>query len=105
MSQTTARIRITRRSGKVHVVAAPGSALAVDGGTTVSGDISLGANRGGRLAARSSSGWVKITLPSGARPATRLKAVSGHVRNECEPGHDGEVRAASVSGAISVTCR
>jgi DUF4097 and DUF4098 domain-containing protein YvlB len=224
MSETTARLRITRRSGKVHVVAEPGSSLAVDGGTfvenadgtvdvrsvqsgvlevrcptgsdltistasgavdvegdagsvkvttksgnlsieratavdargasgrvkvgvctgrchvvfvssnvrideaaqavvatvsgnielgsvddaevkTVSGNISLGANKGGRLAARSISGAVKISLPAGSRPATRLKAVSGHVRNECEPGHDGEVRAATVSGAISVTCR
>jgi len=224
MSQTTARLRITRRSGKVNVVAAPGSALAVDGGTfvenddgtvdvrahggaalevrcptgtdltistasgavdvegdagsvkvttksgnlsieratavdargasgrvkvgvctgtchvvfvssnvrideaahavvatvsgdidigtvddaevkTVSGKISLGGKGGGRLAARSISGSVKISMPSGSRPATRLKAVSGRVRNECEPGHDGEVRAATVSGAISVTCR
>jgi DUF4097 and DUF4098 domain-containing protein YvlB len=224
MSETTARLRITRRSGKVRVVAAPGSALAVDGGTyvhnddgtvdvrakggsvlevqcptgsdltistasgavdvqgdagsvkvttksgnlsieratavdargasgkvevgvctgdchvvfvssnvhigeatkatvatvsgnidvgaadvaevkTVSGNISVAGNAGGRVAARSISGSVKISVPDGARPATRLKAVSGHVRCECEQGHDGEVRAATVSGAISVTCR
>ena len=72
---------------------------------TVSGNISVGGNAGGRVAARSISGSVEVSVPEGARPATRLKAVSGHVRCECQEGHDGEVRAATVSGAISVTCR
>jgi len=72
---------------------------------TVSGNISVGGNRGGRVSARSISGSVKISLPQGARPATRLKAVSGHVRCDCEKGDEGEVRAATVSGAISVRCR
>lgn len=72
---------------------------------TVSGKISLGGRGGGRLAARSISGSVGVSVPSGSHPATRLKAVSGRVRCECEPGHDGEIRAASVSGSISVTCR
>jgi hypothetical protein len=31
--------------------------------------------------------------------------VSGRVRCEPDPGHDGEIKVASVSGAISVTCR
>jgi DUF4097 and DUF4098 domain-containing protein YvlB len=72
---------------------------------TVSGNISVGGNAGGRVAARSISGSVEVSVPEGSKPATRLKAVSGHVRCECEQGHDGEVRAATVSGAISVTCR
>src|SRR5262245_50026895 len=72
---------------------------------TVSGDITVGGNAGSRVAARSISGSVKISVPEGSKPATRLKAVSGKVRCECEQGHDGEVRAATVSGAISVTCR
>jgi len=72
---------------------------------TVSGTISLAARPGGRLAARSISGAVEISVPSGSRPATHLKAVTGRVRSECEPGHDGEIRAKSVSGSISVTCR
>jgi DUF4097 and DUF4098 domain-containing protein YvlB len=72
---------------------------------TVSGNIAVGGSAGARVAARSISGSVKISVPEGSRPATRLKAVSGHVRCDCESGHDGEVRAATVSGAISVTCR
>jgi DUF4097 and DUF4098 domain-containing protein YvlB len=72
---------------------------------TVSGSVSLGARGGGRLAARSISGTIKISVPDGARPETRLHAVSGRVRNDCAPGHEGEIRAKSISGAISVTCR
>jgi len=104
-------------SGNVHIGEAAKATVATVSGKievdevddaevkTVSGNIKLGANGGGHLAARSISGSVKISLPAGSRPATRLKAVSGHIRCECEPGHDGEVRAATVSGAISVRCR
>lgn len=72
---------------------------------TVSGRISLGGRGGGRLAARSISGALDFSVPPNSRPATHLKVVSGRVRCECEPGHDGEIRAKSVSGSISVTCR
>jgi DUF4097 and DUF4098 domain-containing protein YvlB len=72
---------------------------------TVSGSVSLGARGGGRLAARSISGSIKISVPGGSRPETNLAALSGRVRSDCEPGHDGEIRAKSLSGAISVTCR
>jgi DUF4097 and DUF4098 domain-containing protein YvlB len=104
-------------SGNVHIGAAAKATVATVSGNielgaadevevkTVSGKITVGGNAGGKIAARSISGSVKISVPLGSRPATRLKAVSGHVRCECEPGHDGEVRAATVSGAISVTCR
>lgn len=72
---------------------------------TVSGNISIGARGGGRLTARSISGALNFSVPANVRPATHLKVVSGRVRCECEPGHDGEIRAKSVSGSISVTCR
>jgi DUF4097 and DUF4098 domain-containing protein YvlB len=72
---------------------------------TVSGNISIGARGGGTMAARSISGSVEVTVPDGSRPATRLRAVSGHVRCEPQPGDDGEVKIKSVSGSISVTCR
>jgi hypothetical protein len=72
---------------------------------TVSGNISLGARGGGTMAARSISGSVKVSVPDGSRPATRLRAVSGKVRCEPQPGEDGEVKIKSVSGSISVTCR
>jgi DUF4097 and DUF4098 domain-containing protein YvlB len=72
---------------------------------SVSGNISLGARGGGKMAARSISGSVEISVPDGSRPATRLVAVSGRVRCEPQPGDDGEVKIKSVSGSISVTCR
>jgi len=72
---------------------------------TVSGHIVLGGRGGGRLAARSISGALKFSVPPNSRPATHLRVVSGRVRCECEPGNDGEIRAKSVSGSISVTCR
>jgi len=72
---------------------------------SVSGNISLGGRGRGQLAARSISGALDFSVPANSRPATHLKVVSGRVRCECEPGHDGEIRAKSVSGSISVTCR
>jgi len=72
---------------------------------TVSGSVRLAARGGGHLVARAISGSVSVSVPVGSRPTTRLKAVSGRVRCEPEPGHDGEIKVASVSGAISVTCR
>jgi Toastrack DUF4097 len=72
---------------------------------SVSGNIALGARGGGRLAARSISGSVEISVPPGDRPATRLKSVSGRIRCECGQGDHGEILAKTISGAISVTCR
>ena len=72
---------------------------------TVSGRVSLGARGGGRVAARSISGSIGVSGPSGSQPSARLHALSGRVRCECTQGHDGEIRAKSVSGSISVTCR
>jgi DUF4097 and DUF4098 domain-containing protein YvlB len=72
---------------------------------SVSGSISLGGRGGGRLAARTISGALHFSVPADSRPETHLKVVSGRVRCECDPGHDGEIRAKSVSGSITVTCR
>ena len=53
---------------------------------TVSGNIALGARGGGRLAARSISGAVKISVPAGDLPATRLKSMSGSRALRMRPG-------------------
>ena len=54
---------------------------------TVSGNISLGARGGGRLRRPVDLGHGRRSrCPTGSRPATRLKAVSGRVRCDCEPG-------------------
>jgi len=104
-------------SSKIHVDAAGRAVIATVSGNievdevgdaevkTVSGDIELGARGGGRLTARSISGSVKISVPDGDRPATRLRSVSGRVSCECDDGNDGEITAKTVSGRIKVTCR
>jgi len=109
--------RVAYVSSDVHIGAAGSATVATVSGNidvddvgdaevkTVSGRVSLGARGGGLLAARSISGSIDISVPLGSRPKTRLKAVSGRIRSDCETGHDGEIRAVSVSGAISVTCR
>jgi hypothetical protein len=104
-------------SGTVHIAEAGKAVVATVSGNieadevddaevkTVSGNIELGARGGGRLSARSISGSVKISVPDGDRPATRLKSVSGRISCECGQGDDGEIRAKTVSGRIAVTCR
>ena len=72
---------------------------------TVSGNIDIGARGGGRLSARSISGSVRITVPDGDRPSTRLKSVTGRISCECGQGENGEITAKTVSGRIAVTCR
>jgi hypothetical protein len=60
MSESTARLRITRRSGKVHVIAEPGSSLAVEGGTFVE-------NADGTVDVRSvQSGVLEVRCPTGS---------------------------------------
>ncbi len=104
-------------SGNVHIGNAGRAVVATVSGNievgavddaevkTVSGKVTIGARGGGHLAARAISGSLSVSVPAGSKPSTRLKAVSGRVRCEAEQGHDGEIKLASVSGAISITCR
>jgi DUF4097 and DUF4098 domain-containing protein YvlB len=104
-------------SGSVHIGEAGRAVVATVSGNieadavddaevkTVSGNIALGARGGGRLAARTISGSVKIWVPDGDQPATRLKSVSGRVKCECGEGDHGEISAKTISGGISVKCR
>jgi DUF4097 and DUF4098 domain-containing protein YvlB len=70
----------------------------------VSGTIELGASATGRVAVRSVSGTVKISVPQDRSPATRLRSVSGSVRCDCEQGGDGELDVKTISGTIRVAC-
>ena len=87
-------------SGDVDVEAAGDAEV-----KTVSGRVVLGARGGGRLVVRSISGAIEVSVPAGAKPATRLRSMSGRVHRECEPGDEGEIRASSMSGTITVSCR
>jgi hypothetical protein len=48
------------------------------------------------------SGSVTVTVPPGVRPELDLHTLSGAVRCDCEPGHDGSIRVTARSGRISV---
>jgi hypothetical protein len=48
------------------------------------------------------SGAVRVAVPPNARPATRLRSLSGRPRSEPEPGNDFEIAVQSLSGRIEV---
>jgi DUF4097 and DUF4098 domain-containing protein YvlB len=95
-----AKVEIAAVSGKV-------SADYVRDGRikTISGTIRVGTTGPGRVAVKSVSGTVEVAIPSEVRPSTRLHSVSGKVNCDCEPGSDGEISVATVSGTIRVSCR
>jgi DUF4097 and DUF4098 domain-containing protein YvlB len=117
VGECSGECRVVFVSGNVHIGEAARAVVATVSGNievgetddaevkTVSGNVTIGARGGGQLAARAISGSVSVSVPAGSKPSTRLKAVSGRVRCEAEQGHDGEIKLASVSGAISVVCR
>jgi len=70
---------------------------------TVSGKVELATKGSGRVAARTISGRVDVTVPSGRKPATRLTSVSGRIDSECPSGTDGEILVSTVSGRIKVS--
>jgi len=84
----TGECHVVFASSSVHVGEAGSAVIATVSGNiragavndaeikTVSGDIEIGSRGGGRLSARSISGSVRITVPEGERPSTRLKSVS-----------------------------
>jgi DUF4097 and DUF4098 domain-containing protein YvlB len=87
----TARLRITRRSGKVRVVAAPGAILAVDGGSHTLGEdgvVDIRADGGSTLEVHCASGTdLTISTASGAIAVL---------------GDAGSVKVNTKSGAISI---
>jgi hypothetical protein len=51
------------------------------------------------------SGSVTVTVPKGARPATRLMTLSGQVDCDCPEGDEGDIRVKTLSGGIRVVER
>jgi DUF4097 and DUF4098 domain-containing protein YvlB len=122
---TSGSVRVSRCDGECRVVVVSGSvrigraghalvsgvsgtiqAEKVDAADvkTVSGTTELGANAVGRVAVRSISGTVRISVPQDRSPATRLQSVSGSIRCDCDQGSDGELDVKTVSGTIRVAC-
>jgi hypothetical protein len=104
----SARVRV-RKAGSLEVSAMSGRVEVDDVDDacvrTMSGVTRLGTGAIGRVEVRTLSGAIEIAVPHGRRPATHLRSLSGRVRCEPEPGHDGEIIVKSTSGTIDVKCR
>lgn len=72
---------------------------------TVSGKVVLGSTATGRVAIRSVSGTVEVSVPEGRAPQVHLKSIAGRMRNECPQGTDGEISVKTVSGTIRIECK
>lgn len=94
------RAEIATVSGRVEADLVGGADV-----RSVSGTIEIGARDGAQVAVRTVSGAIEVTVPEGSCPATTLASQHGAVRCDCPPGDDGTIDAATVSGAISVSCR
>jgi DUF4097 and DUF4098 domain-containing protein YvlB len=89
VASISGQVRIERASGVVSV-------------RTVSGNVDLGVGAAGGATVETVSGTVRILVPAGVHPATRLRSISGARHVECETGEDLEIAARSVSGDLSV---
>jgi DUF4097 and DUF4098 domain-containing protein YvlB len=101
-------IRVDHAAGEVRVASVSGKvrikdAHALASVRTVSGTIELGLSAAGGALVETVSGTVRITVPAGVHPATRLKTVSGKRRVDCDAGDDVDITARSVSGDLLVT--
>jgi DUF4097 and DUF4098 domain-containing protein YvlB len=107
--------RILTTSSSVHVASAAHARVAGVSGVvllervrgaevkTVSGKVLLGSTGGERVSVHSVSGKVEIRVPAAARPAARLRSISGRVECDVAPGDDFEIAVNSVSGTIRVS--
>jgi DUF4097 and DUF4098 domain-containing protein YvlB len=91
---TAGAVEVSTTSGKVDVGAAAAQVR------TVSSTVMIRAGHGD-VAVESVSGKVTVTLPPGRHPAIDART-SKRPRIEVEPGIDGKVRAAMVSGRLTI---
>jgi DUF4097 and DUF4098 domain-containing protein YvlB len=108
--------RVMTTSAKVHIVRAGRATIAAVSGSvvlehvdsaevkSVSGKVLIASGGRERVTVRTVSGKVEVRVPSSVRPATRLRSVSGRIRDACAPGDDCEISVSSVSGTINVSC-
>ena len=71
----------------------------------VSGRIIIAAGEQPELVAHSVSGTVRITVPHGVNPATRITSLRGSATCGYESGTDGSIDVSTRSGTIAVTQR
>jgi hypothetical protein len=48
------------------------------------------------------SGSVRVAVPQGIRPSTRLRSLAGRPRCDCPEGEDCRITVKSLSGKIEV---
>ena len=92
---------ISTISGKIRLDEASGTVRA----QTVSGSIEIGTERDGDVGVQTMSGSVRVAVPEGVRPHTRLRSLSGRPRSDCEEGSDCQIAVRSLSGSIEVVRR
>lgn len=107
--------RVMSKSSSVHVRHAGNATVSAVSGVvlieqvggaeikTVSGKVFVGSSGDDRISIHTVSGKVDIRVPAAARPATRLRSMSGRIDCDLPRGDDFEVAVVSVSGAISVS--
>jgi len=111
----TAECRVVTTSGGVEVnhagsaeVSTKSGRIAVDDTTaanlrSVNGSVHLGISGRSEVHIQAVSSAVKVTVPRGLRPSTRLRSVSGSVRSPVEQGEDGVLEINTVSGSIRIS--
>jgi len=109
-----AACRCQTKSGRIHVGRAESGELATASGSVAvdaigavhvrvgSGNVTIGLTEPVAVQVEAHSGSVTVNVPGGLRPALDLRAMSGQVRCDCEPGSDGAIRVMTRSGQISV---
>jgi DUF4097 and DUF4098 domain-containing protein YvlB len=88
-------------SGRVHLAMTSGDVNV----RSISGTVDVGAEGKAGVFVKTVSGSVRIALPVGIRPQTRLMSLSSRPRSECPEGNDCEIKVKSMSGSIEVVPR
>jgi DUF4097 and DUF4098 domain-containing protein YvlB len=89
---------VSTMSGQIRVDEATGKVRA----QSASGKIEVGTRGNGDVAVQTMSGAVRVEVPKGVRPHTRLQSLTGSPRCDCEEGEDCEIAVRSLSGKIEV---
>ena len=90
--------RVSTISGRIRLDESTGTVRA----QSVSGTVEVGTQRDGDVAVQTMSGAVRVAVPEGVRPHTRLRSLSGRPRCDCEEGSDCQIAVQSLSGKIEV---
>ena len=89
---------VSTMSGLIRVDDATGKVRA----QSASGKIKVGTRGNGDVAVKTMSGSVRVEVPKGVKPHTRLHSLTGKPRCDCEEGEDLEIAIRSLSGTIEV---